>query len=1027
MKQLLLKIRFVLIPQDSYRELLYHAFRVALMDFRTGSFRNFQEQIQWRANIYQIRKTLPEKPQSDSFLYATWMKNHEPGRFELSRQRKICQEFSKQPLISIITPVYNPAPDVLRDTIQSVMAQTYPIWELCLADGKSDIPGVRQVLKDYAERDARINVEYLSENLGISGNSNAALKIAQGEFVALLDHDDLLAPDMLYNIVSKLESNPDVDVIYFDEDKISAKKKTRNSPWFKPSVWSPDLLLSTNYLMHAVIRRSLINDVGSFNPSMDGAQDWDLALRITEKTQKLVHIPRVLYHWRQVPGSAASDAFAKPWALEVQQRCIQAHLDRLGSARARVDYPDTGHIRVHWPVSGDKVSIIIPTKDKVDILKTCLNSIFEQTTYPNYEILLIDNQSTEEETQKYYESLSTHPNLKIIHYDKQFNYQKMNNMGVQHASGNVFIFLNNDTEIIEPDWLEELVGWAERLKVGVVGTKLLRPDGKIQHAGIIIGLGGHGSHVFEGGEEGTYGPFGSSEWYRDYQAVTGACMAVRREVFESLGGFDEAYQVGYGDIDLCLRAYDAGFRIFYTPYARVIHHEGATRRLSQPPSDVLRASVRMYEHIKAGDPFFNPNLSNRYRLPKIAAPNDWSRESILHKILGDYDLIDAQNPATGEPERWHIEQALHYPEATQSPQKRRILLVTHELSRSGAPIILFEVARLFKEKGYTVNVLSPADGPLREDYHKLGIEVTQVPLLFEDSRAILNYFDGNSLLIANTILSYRTIFSARAFEVPSLWWIHESSFGQDFARTNPMICQALNAADKVIFPSSATADLYRDFGHGTNYHPIHIGKDVEGFDDGKFDQMFEASENKLCLVQVASIESRKGQDILLKAFESLPPEIAENIECNFIGRILSETERSYCQKVIRKARRNKNIRVLGELSAEEVKCYLQKTDMFVLPSRDEALPVSLIEAMAFGKAIIATRVGGIPEIINHGNNGLLVENEDSAGIADQILELYLDPVLRQQLGKNARASYVQSLTLDSFFEQFLGLVESVTT
>ncbi len=427
------------------------------------------------------------------------------------------------------------------------------------------------------EHDRRIQATFLDANLGISGNSNQALSMAHGEFVVLLDHDDLLAPNLLYEVVRLLNQDHTADIIYYDEDKVSEDGTNRRDPWFKPGRWSPDLLLSTNYLMHSVIRRTLLLEANGFDSQMDGAQDWDLSLRLTSKPRQIRHIPRVLYHWRQMPGSAARDANAKPWALPAQERCVAAQLERMEVPGARVVFPSLGRVRVLWPSTGMKVSIIIPTKDKVELLRDCLSSILAQTSYPDYEIILVDTGSTADETRSYYAELAAEPRVRIVEYSGAFNYSLANNLGVQHASGELLLFLNNDTAALDPDWLDELAGWAARPEVGVVGCKLLRPDGTIQHAGIIMGLAGHGSHIFEGEREDHYGLFGSSEWYRDYLAVTGACMAMRREVFEELGGFDPAYQIGYGDIDICLRAGAASYRVVYTPFARVLHHEGATR------------------------------------------------------------------------------------------------------------------------------------------------------------------------------------------------------------------------------------------------------------------------------------------------------------------------------------------------------------------------------------------------------------------------------------------------------------------
>ncbi len=483
--------------------------------------------------------------------YQTWVRGREPTKRQLSRQRKEAGLFPYRPLISVITPVFNPAPNVLYDTIQSVIAQTYPDWEFCIANGSPGNKKVEDVLNSASKRETRIKIITLDQNLGISGNSNAALRISQGEFIVLLDHDDLLMPNMLYEVVRKLNEDQDADVVYFDEDVITANKLERHSPWFKPSALSPDLMLSTNYLMHSVIRRSLVEGLGGFDSKVDGAQDWDLALKLIERPDvRFVHIPRVFYHWRAVPGSVASDADAKPWAYPAQKNCLEAHLARIGYPEARVEFPKKGILRIRWPLTEEKVSIIIPTKDKVDYLAACITSILEKTSYPDYEIIIVDNGSSDPETLSYLGKLKSQDEprgnsigrvvsapIQVLPYPYAYNFHRINNFAAINAKGSILVFLNNDTEVLDSDWLSELAGWVERPEIGIAGAKLLHPNGTFQHAGIIMGMLGHGSHVFDYALENTYSPFGSSEWVRDYQAVTGACLAIRKQVFMELGGF----------------------------------------------------------------------------------------------------------------------------------------------------------------------------------------------------------------------------------------------------------------------------------------------------------------------------------------------------------------------------------------------------------------------------------------------------------------------------------------------------------
>ena len=588
------------------------------------------------------------KPGAPRTPYELWQAEYEPKSAELARQRSAAKGLAYQPLISIITPVYNPSAKILRETIDSVRSQTYANWEWCLADASSEGSEARRVLKHSARVEARLRVEALERNLGIAGNSNRALEMAKGELVVLLDHDDLLAPNALFEIVRVLNEDPSIDLIYFDEDKLSADGHLRHEPWFKPD-FSPELLLSANYLMHSVVRSSLIQAVGGFDTAADGAQDWDLLLRCVERTVNIRHIPKVLYHWRQVEGSAASELLAKPWVFENQLRSVQGHLKRRGIREARAYFQSPGFLRVSWPVSGvSLVSIIIPTRDKVDLLRKCLESISSRTAYDRFEILLVDNGSLEARTHAYYEDLARDGKVRVIPFPGEFNFSAANNLGANQAAGDILLFLNNDTEVLEPDWLEEMIRWTERPEIGVVGAKLLHPTGKIQHSGVIIGMEGHASHVFWGSLEKQSGPFGSVDWYRDYMAVTGACMMVRRSTFEEVGGFDEGYSLAFSDVEFCLRIRGRGFRVLYNPYVRLRHYEGQSRGDFIPVGDLRRGYEHMHALVETGDPYYNPNLSYNHRIPAILMPWEESRTDRLNRIVRMHEAGSIGAP----PDEW---------------------------------------------------------------------------------------------------------------------------------------------------------------------------------------------------------------------------------------------------------------------------------------------------------------------------------------------------------------------------------------
>jgi GT2 family glycosyltransferase/SAM-dependent methyltransferase len=553
----------------------------------------------------------------DDDVYARWIEENEPSASDLQKQQIMSVAFSYRPLISIITPVYKISVDILTSTIESVIHQTYDHWELCIAAGNSDDPQIQELLQKYADADPRIRITFLQENLGISGNSNVALSEAGGDFVLFLDHDDVLAPFALFEIVSALNDDSLHDLIYSDRDLLSEDGTCRYNPLFKPD-WSPDIMLSANYLAHlCAIRREVIERVGYFNEELDGAQDWDLFFRVIEETRNIFHIPKILYHWRSVHTSCAERGeHAKPYIINAQKRVIEDHLHR-HYLQGSVALWNPGGWHVQWDVSDENlVSIVIPTKN-ASLLKDCIESLEELTSYPHYEIIVIDTGMDRSREPDFIRRIGAMKHLRIIEYTLPFNYSSVNNLGVREAAGDLILFLNDDTVIIDPKWLSELVGWALQNPIGVVGAKLLHPDKTIQHAGVILGLTGFAGHIFAGESQHSMGCFGSTDWYRNYHAVTGACMMVRREVFQEVGGFDEGFILCGSDVDFCLRIHGLGYRIVYNPFAVVEHLESVSRGKDIPKGDFLLSYRRYEPFIREGDRYFNPNLSSWRCAPSL--------------------------------------------------------------------------------------------------------------------------------------------------------------------------------------------------------------------------------------------------------------------------------------------------------------------------------------------------------------------------------------------------------------------------
>jgi O-antigen biosynthesis protein len=559
---------------------------------------------------------LKVNPFDDQNYYA-WSIQNFPRLSDLQRMQDTLS-ILKQPLISVIVPVYNTPEKFLKASIESVIHQVYTNWELCIADDASTAPHVRTLLQSYADKDSRIKVVYRSDNGHISRCTNSALEVATGEFIALLDHDDLLTPDALYEVALIINKHPAADLVYSDEDKLTLHG-TLTNPFFKPD-WCPDSFLSRMYTCHlGVYRRSLVNEIGGFRVGFEGSQDYDFVLRLTEKTNNIFHIPKVLYHWRIHEASCADSADAKPYAYEAAQRALEEAIQRRGEPGKVIRslrHPGSYIVRYHIPTF-KKVSIIIPTRNLGVLLNQCLTSIFVNSSYPNYDVIVIDNGSTEADLFQVLELWKQKElgRFQCYKLDIPFNYSKLNNYAVQKTDAEYLLFLNNDTEVITSNWIEGMVEQAQRSSVGAVGALLLYPDFTIQHAGIVLGLGGIGCHSHKHFSVQDAGYFNQIHTVNNYLAVTGACLMCRREVFQAVSGFEEALQVAYNDVDFCLKLVEKGYKNVYLPHVQLYHHESKSRGQEKTPEAQQRfnrETAFMYQkwsHLIANDPCYSPHLT----------------------------------------------------------------------------------------------------------------------------------------------------------------------------------------------------------------------------------------------------------------------------------------------------------------------------------------------------------------------------------------------------------------------------------
>jgi glycosyltransferase involved in cell wall biosynthesis len=573
--------------------------------------------VQSPDNSIEVQHILEQQPAHND--YSEWLRRYDTMTgADRAKIKDRIKRFPRKPLISIVMPVFDPPLSMLEEAIQSVVDQLYPNWELCIADDASTNSAVPQLIRKWAARDARIKPVFRNHNGHISAASNSALEVARGTYIALLDNDDLLSEHALFWVADAIVDHPEVGLIYSDEDKCD-ESGARSEPYFK-SDWNPDLFLSHNMICHlAVYRADLIREVGAFREGYEGAQDYDLALRCVERLEprQIVHVPRVLYHWRSHVGSTAQSMAEKPYALVAGERALNDHFARLGIS-AQSELLDWGMYRARYeiPQPAPLVTLVIPTRNGLSLLRQCLDSILGKTTYENYEILIVDNCSDDPEVLEYFGRLVADDRIRVLRDDRPFNFSALNNFAVQHARGEYLGLINNDVEVISPDWLTEMISLAQQPDVGAVGACLWYPNDTLQHGGVILGVGGVAGHSHKGLTRGHPGYFGRARLIQTLSAVTAACLVIRKSTYASVGGFDETnLKIAFNDVDFCLRVRAAGYRNVWTPYAELYHHESATRGLEDTPAKQLRFQdeVRYVQarwgNALSNDPAYSPNLA----------------------------------------------------------------------------------------------------------------------------------------------------------------------------------------------------------------------------------------------------------------------------------------------------------------------------------------------------------------------------------------------------------------------------------
>jgi GT2 family glycosyltransferase len=908
------------------------------------------------------------------------------------------------PTLSVVMPVYRPDRDWFDRAVDTLRAQVHSHWELCIADDASGDPALTRHLEVLAARDPRIKVVHRKENGNISRATNSAAELATGDFLLFLDQDDELPPDALGEIALALAAAPDADILYTDDDKIDVDGR-RYDPQFKPD-FSPELLLSYMYFSHAfVVRRSLFTTQGGFREGFEGSQDYDFALRATEKARRVVHIPLVLYHWRATPGSTATSGAAKPESFERARRAIDEALERRGSAgrAAQPDWAARGGLGLFthaFPDEGPSVAVLIPTKNHRATLARCLDSL-AKTTYRNYEVVVIDNESDDPATCDYLARLP----LRVLHVGNpgpQFSFAHVNNVAARAVDAEYLLFLNDDTEVIAPSWLSAMVGYVQLDGVGAVGARLVYPDGRVQHAGVLHGYyGGLPGPAFKLAPADEPGYLAYAAVARNYGAVTAACMLTPRRLFLEQGGFDgERFAVAYNDVDYGFRLEAGGLRCVYAPGATLLHHEGHSRGFVDNPHETAAYRTRYGRRIER---WYNPNLS------------------LAH-------------------ERFAIQPVRSFVAAPPGPV--RALMCGFNLNWEGASHSQFEMSSELKRRGVLDPIVfSPKDGPLRAAYEVEGIpvHVAEHPLsgvtASRDYEFALDSFCrwirslGVGLVYGNTLQTFYAIDAARRLGLPSVWNPRESEPWHSYFRQYPdaLAIRALASYAfpyRVVFVAHATAAGSAEIDTRSNFAVVHNGIDrrrlvaaASDVDRAAARASLGIGPDDIAFLLVGTVCERKGQHDLARALAHVPRNVALRVRALFVGDRAGPYSRALADLIAALPEdRRRRATIVPETGA--VAPYFVAADVFVCTSRVESYPRVILEAMAHGLPIVTTPVFGVREQVREDVNGIFYEPGDVAGLAAAIARIAGDDALRARLAA-AAVPVLDSLTdFDGMVEQY---------
>jgi O-antigen biosynthesis protein len=882
--------------------------------------------------------------------------------------------------ISILMPVYKVPLRFLTKAIESVQYQTYSNWELCIVDdGSSDVE-LADYLSEVACGDSRIKLEIAPNNRGIAGATNAAISLATGDFLALLDNDDMLTNDALQCVASEIQSHPDVDFIYSDECTID-EHDNPVALFTKPD-WSPCALLNCMYTAHlSVYRKAIVEQVGGMRSAYDFSQDYDLALRVSEITSNVRHIARVLYGWRMIAGSAAQGD--KPYARTTNIAALQDAANRRGIFGEAVAEPAANHLRVLPRSMLQKVSIVIPSDNLKNIVST-IDSIVANTLYTNYEIIVVTNSALI----KQLTLNGVQSNVILAPFDRAFNFSAKCNVGADGASGEIIVFYNDDVRVVSKDWIEMILECFVHPGVGIVGPKLVYENYLIQHAGMVTGVRGLVGTAFHCLPHATNKHFGAAQWMREVSLICGACLAIKADVFALADGFDaENAPISHSDVDLCFRVREAGYTCSYTPHATLVHighmSIGETEKeealhavvRKQDKSDIFL--LRQWGNYVSYDPYYPPAM----------------RDILYHD----------------SPDMWQ----LHADVPPAPAGGKDILLVSHDLSGSGAPRIVFEMARVLREAGHFVVVASPSDGIFREKLNALGVPVIIDDLLLRQHSSLEKFAKNFDLVIANTVVTWPVVKLLGAV-VKTFWYIHEISLLQHLLNIQPEIKDVFALARSVWVGSGHAAALvlpYRPDAAILKYG-VEPLRDIEN--------KSTARTLPLKVALFGSYEPRKGQDLAIAAFTELSPEYRSKLRLTLFGRVLDE---NLYQMVEVAARDIDEIAIQTEISYERYTEELLACDAVLVSSRDDTLPFVSIDALGAGKVLMCTSSTGTSSYIQHGVSGFISTSFEPHAIAAMLREVVDRAAELPHIARNGKKVFNTEFSVSAFTGALLNACE----